>query len=163
MSFILSNERDSGPDGAKRAFDTYRRYLQEQRERFPAGAWALATSSWYFDGDDHRCPHDGWLEKLEVDEVGTGARRANRICSIRILLLGAYHDCLLELTYPAVHSYLIENMGSPEGVGDWRYDEFRVTDDGRLIHEIEWATPGGHGARWVIEAADVQFNILPLE
>lgn len=55
------------------------------------------------------------------------------------------------------------NLDSGKGAGDWRYDEFRLADDGRVIHEIEWSSGYGRGASWLIEAADVQFKILPME
>lgn len=44
-----------------------------------------------------------------------------------------------------------------EGHGDWRYDEFRVTDAGHLVHEIEWWAAGEAG-RWLIEAGDVRLE-----
>jgi len=39
----------------------------------------------------------------------------------------------------------------------WRYDEFRLSENGHLLQEIEWAT----GSRWLIEANDVEFNWRP--
>jgi hypothetical protein len=163
MSFILSNERDAGPVEVVQAFDAYRRYLAANQARFPVGAYALATSNWYFDANDHRSPHDGWLESITLEERGTGARRENRACSIRVVLLGAYHDCRIELTYPKVYSYRLGSHDSGAGAGDWRYDEFRLTDDGRVIHEIEWASGPNRGSNWLIESADVQFKVLPMQ
>ncbi len=79
-------------------------------------------------------------ESLTIEEHGAGARGENRACAIRVVLLAAYHDCLIELTYPKVYSSNLGSRDSATGAGDWRYDEFRVTDDGRVIHEIEWAS-----------------------
>jgi hypothetical protein len=79
------------------------------------------------------------------------------------VLLGAYHDCRIELTYPKVYFYRFGSRDSGTGAGDWRYDEFRLTDDGRVIHEIEWAFGPARGASWLIEAADVQFKVLPMQ
>ena len=163
MSYILSNERDADPVKLVQAFDAYRRYLAANQARFPVGAYALASSNWYFDANDHRSPHDGWLESITLEEHGTGARRDNRACSIRVVLLGAYHDCRIELTYPKVYSYRLGSRASGTGAGDWRYDEFRLTNDGRVIHEIEWASGAERGASWLIEAADVQFKVLPMQ
>jgi hypothetical protein len=62
MPFILSEQRDA--DVAD-AFRLYRRYLETERHRFPIGAHSLATSDWYFNPEDHRCPLGlvvfGWL------------------------------------------------------------------------------------------------------
>ena len=163
MSFILSNERDAGPAELTQAFEAYRRYLSAHQARFPVGAYALASSNWYFDANDHRSPHDAWLESITIEEHGTSARRENRACSIRVVLLGAYHDCRIELIYPKVYSYRLENHDSDKGAADWRYDEFRLAEDGRVIHEIEWASGPERGANWLIESADVQFKILPMK
>jgi len=163
MSFILSNERDAGPAELVAAFDAYRRYLSANQARFPVGAYALASSNWYFDANDHRSPHDGWLESITLEERGTGDRRGNRTCSLRMVLLGAYRDCRIELIYRKVYSYHFENIDSGNGTGDWRYDEFRLADDGHVVHEIEWASGPARGAKWLIEAADVEFKILPKE
>jgi hypothetical protein len=163
MSFILANEWDAGPAAAIQALEDYRRYPSANQARFPVGAFALASLNWCFDANDHRSPHDGWLESVMIEERGTGARRENRACSIRVVLLGAHHDCRIELNYAKVYSYRFENFDSAKGASDWRYDEFRLADGGRAIHEIEWATGHGRGASWLIEAADVQFKILPME
>lgn len=74
MTYILAAERDHDPVGA---FARYEAYLRDNRERFPPGAYALATSSWYF-GPDRRGPYNGWLEELVVREHGQGARREVR-------------------------------------------------------------------------------------
>ncbi len=44
-------------------------------------------------------------------------------------------------------------------MGDWLYDEFRLSDNGHLLHEIEWAD----GGRWLIEADDIEFDWRPFE
>ena len=49
--------------------------------------------------------------------------------------------------------------------GNWRYDEFRVSELGHLLHEIEWA--GARGAQrrsfsWLIEADDIDFRWIPM-
>jgi hypothetical protein len=46
------------------------------------------------------------------------------------------------------------------GHGDWLYDEFRATEDGHVLHEIEWWAHGGTGS-WLIEATDVEFVWQP--
>jgi hypothetical protein len=76
--------------------------------------------------------------------------------------LGAYHDGFIELFYPRVLRYSLCSPSSVRGLGDWRYDEFRVAPDGHLIHEIEWAGfSRGEGSRWIIEASDLEFQWLP--
>ena len=161
MAFILSKERDGSAADATRSFQNYRRFLHENERRFPPGAFSLVTSDWYYGASDHRAPHDAWLEWFRLEEVASGDRQQIRHLSLRIRLLGAYHDAHLEFYYPKVHAYTLDNLNGDEGHGDWRYDEFRLSEQGHLIHEIEWAGLPGIEARWLIEAADVEFTVHP--
>ena len=120
------------------------------------GAFALGTSEWYQNPEDHRCPHDGWLENLIISETAGPAKKRN--ATIRIRLLAAYHDGYIEFFYPNVSTYLFESPSCTTGVGDWLYDEFRLSDNTRVVHEIEWSAPR---SRWIIEALDVQFLWVP--
>lgn len=159
MSFILTAQRS---EGCPTAFGRYRSYLAASKQSFPPGAYALATSDWYFDFRDHRCPHDSWLESVTVTEPASGERGEQRCTAIRVRLLGAYHDCQLELFYPRVLRYSFTAPSCTQGLGDWRYDEFRLSPAGHLIHEIEWAGfSRDEGSRWIIEASDVEFHSMP--
>jgi hypothetical protein len=116
----------------------------------------LASSDWYFSPQEHRCPHDAWLESVTISEPSSGERHDLRTTSIRTRLLGAFRNGFIEFIYPQVFRYSLEAFDSSTGHRDWRYDEFRLSDCGHVIHEIEWC--GAHDtARWVIECADVQF------
>jgi hypothetical protein len=79
-----------------------------------------------------------------------------------IRLLGAYHDGYIEFHYPTVFEYRLLAGTLGQGHGDWRYDEFRLDEQGRLIHEIEWAAYGAIGT-WLIVASDVHHKWIPLE
>src|SRR5579862_1878225 len=151
MTFILRKQRAADVAGA---FRRYREYLKQERHRFPPGALALATSEWYFDPRDHRCPHDSWLERLLVQEIGTGDRQEERTVALSVQLLGAYHELVLTFTYARAYRYVLDAWEIRDGHRDWCYDEFRIAPDGRLVHEVEWSGPG-ENARWLIEADDV--------
>jgi hypothetical protein len=158
MAYYLSKERDEDVVGA---YQRYQQYLREHRDRFPPGAFALATSEWWQLPHDHRCPHDGWLENVAISEI-VGGNDAERITTIRIRLLGAYHDGFIELFYPRVVSYRLESPSSVRGLGDWLYDEFTLSAEGNIIHEIEWrGFPKDEGSRWIIEASDIEFRWIP--
>jgi len=160
MSFILARERDSE---CIEAFRRYREYLSENSTHFPKSAFDLATAEWYFYPHDHRCPHDAWMESISIIETGSGDRNKQRLTTIKVRLLGAYHDGHIELTYPVVFAYELNSPSSERGLGDWRYDEFRIRTGGGVIHEIEWA---GFGqippSRWQIESSDVKYQWIPL-
>lgn len=162
MVYILTEQLYDEVTGAG-AFARYQAYLATVGDRMPPGARALATSDWYFDHQDHRAPHDAWLERAVVEESrGPDGRRS---VEVRLRLLGAYHDGHIEFTYRDVHRYRIERDPRPRdvgsGQGDWRHDEFRVTAEGRLEHEIEWWGTDAIGT-WIIEAAEVEYEWLPL-
>jgi hypothetical protein len=143
-------------------FRRYAEYLATNRDRFPPSAYALATSDWYYTAEDSRAPHDAWLEKVTIEEPATGERHEVRTTAIKVSLLGAQHDGRLELYYPRVFRYRLELQDGASGHHDWRYDEFRLTDDGHLIHEIEWVRWKEVG-RWVIEADDVLLSWFPFQ
>ena len=157
MSYILADQRDRD---VVTAFAAYREYLLERRSRFPPAAYALAASEWYFDFSDHRCPHDGWLESVTIGEPSMGGRHEQRTSTLTIRLLGAYHDGYIEFSYPDVHDYDLRGAHVGQGHGDWRYDEFRLSDSGRVIHEIEWASFGQNN-HWLIEASDIFHRWIP--
>jgi hypothetical protein len=159
MSFILTAQRD---EDVNAAFQKYESYLLGVRDRFPESARSLATADWYYSPSDHRCPHDAWLESVTISEPYSGERRQVRSTSIRVRLLGAYHDGYIEFFYPKVFRYHLDASDASLGLEDWRYDEFRLSEDGHVLHEIEWWA-SRNTARWVIEASDVQFQWLPFE
>lgn len=158
MPFILSEQRD---EDVGNAFRRYRDYLAKHRRLFPRSAYALATSDWYFDFDDRRCPHDAWLEHVLISEPSAGGRHQYRKVAITITLLGAYHDKRLIFTYPTVHSYRLMHDDVGLGHRDWRYDEFRVSETGHLVHEIQWRGLSEAGS-WVIVADDVRFDVVEI-
>jgi hypothetical protein len=157
MAYYLSNERNQDIVGSYRR---YQQYLQEHKCEFPPGSFALATAEWYQDQNDHRCPHDGWLESIVISEAANSKQK--RLTTIQTRLLAAYQDGYIEFFYPEVFKYTLESVSSTSGLGDWLYDEFRLAQNGHIIHEIEWAgTQSDKMSRWIIEASDVQFRWIP--
>ena len=160
MAFILAADgRDADIPGS---FRRYKDYLQSLRDVFPSLAFALATSDWYFNFTDHRCPHDAWLETLSLYELPAGDGSRERSLSLNVRLLGAYHDGHIELRYTNVLRYELSMSDVEHGHRDWRYDELRMSDRGHLIHEIEWRGTSDVGI-WVIEASDLEFRWLPID
>src|SRR5829696_5008549 len=157
LMYILAPERDLYPMSA---FANYAEYLEQNRARFPPSAYALATSDWYFDSFIHHAPHDAWLESIVIEEPSSGSRREIRETAITIKLLGAYHDGFIELRYPRVFGFQLTTIEITKGHGDWRYDEFRVDEEGRLIHEIQWSAREAT-ATWLIVASDVHHRWTP--
>ncbi|OZG71099.1 hypothetical protein BTA51_22220 [Hahella sp. CCB-MM4] len=155
--FILEAQRHADVVGS---FKKYREYLEANREQFPHNAFSLANSSWYFDFSHHQCPHDSWLENISIFENASGARSEVRQTAIRLRLLAAYHDGFIELSYPCVFSYKLESHGDGNGHSDWLYDEIRLSENGHVLHEIEWAGMS-HTSHWLIESNDIEFSWIP--
>jgi hypothetical protein len=57
---------------------------------------------WYTFPEDHRSPHDSWVEAITISEPSDGDRHEKRGLQIHIRLLGAYHDGTIEFTYKSV-------------------------------------------------------------
>jgi hypothetical protein len=161
MSFLLSAQLDADDCEPKVLWQRYQDYVRANVRAFPPSALALATSEWFFGSDDHRAPHDAWLESAVFEEPASGKRNETRSLSLRVRLLGAYHDRYLELFYPRVFSYTFSHPAVADGHFDWRYHELRISEQGRLLHEIEWAGRPGVAGRWLLEVSDVQFTTTP--
>lgn len=159
MPYILSEQRDADPRGS---FESYTAYIETERHRFPCTALALLDSDWYFGFSDHRAPHDAWLEDVRVSESRPADDDSRPETTIHVRLLGAYHDGIIEFIYTGVTSYALQMPDLHRGHCDWRYDEFRVSESGHLIHEIEWCGSMDSG-RWLIQARDVTHSWHPFD
>lgn len=115
----------------------------------------FATEPWYSDPNDHRCPHDAWLETLEVSEPAEGQRKEIRKKSIRIRLLGAYHDGYIVFQYSDVKKYSLNSYSADIGHGDWLEDRFSISKSGDLVHHIKWER-----GDWLIESSLVTYEWL---
>ena len=123
----------------------------------------FATETWYRDPSDHRCPHDAWLDSVEVRELAEGARHERRTGAITIRLVGAYHDGHIVFRYSGVTRFAIDCDSSAGGVGDWIRDDFSTSDAGLLEHRISWCRGTSSEAEWFIEAAEVTYEWIPNE
>lgn len=133
----------------------YPAYLAEVRERLPPGARAYAEAPWHYDFQDHRCPHDMWLESLEFVERTTD-ERPRRVDAV-LRLFGSYHDGHLELRYAGVTGYTATMALGPRGHGDVMIDEIVLADDGRVSHEIAF-----EDGTWALTCEDVTATWIAL-
>ena len=120
----------------------------------------FVTAGWYSDPSDHRCPHDAWLETLEVQELADGERKERRKTAITVRLLGAYHDGHIVFRYAGVKRYEI-GSSCAHGLGDWIRDAIVVSADGFLSHQITWCFGPDAKSAWLIEAEEVSYEWLP--
>jgi hypothetical protein len=168
MAFILSSdisfeiETLEDLQEFRRRHDAYRAYLMGVRDLLPASAFSFATAVWR-DSDDHRNPHDAWVESLTILEPSSGKRHEERSLEIHLRLLGAYHDGHMALTYRDVQSYTLNTpvtrLDPPlkVGHGDWLVDEVTLSENKLVQHEIEFR----RGGRWRIECRDIEWAWHP--
>jgi hypothetical protein len=158
MAFLVDS-LTTDADSFKNQLEAYYQYLASVKDRLPPDAYSFATASWHYDFSDHRSPHDSWVESITVREPSAGDRQQHRQIEITVLLLAAYHDGHIALTYKDVRNYKLSSDSAPlrNGHGDWLIDEVRLSESGLAIHEVEFAS----GARWLIECADLQYQWKP--
>jgi hypothetical protein len=104
------------------------------------------------------------VEYLTIREDATGERRQLRTVNIDLRLLGAFHDGYIDLHYTNVADYHIAGGGSEgdhghDGHGDWYVDDFHVSSQGKVVHEILFS----RGYIWSIECDDVVHEWLPFQ
>lgn len=157
MTYLLSEDRQDDPKQFEVKMLRYHDYLERLEHAFPTSAYRLATSDWYFTFSDPRAPHDSQLLDVHISESDAREQSGRRTILLRLRLLNAQRTHELEFTYPAVTRYTLDLFHGAWGHRGWRYDEFRLADDGQVIHEIEWAGPR-ETARWTIVASDVMLD-----
>jgi hypothetical protein len=166
MAFILSTdfpeESRNDPALLKSRFNAYLDYLQSLRGKLPNSAYEFAVADSHYDPAAHECPHDGWVESLTISEPHE--RGQKRTIEISLRLLAAYHDGYIKLDYQDVRSYSMRTPADfkapPLGVGhgDWLTDEIPLSEDGLVLHEIEFS----RGSRWIIECRDIIYQWQPI-
>ncbi|HEX6623439.1 MAG TPA: hypothetical protein VF064_06980 [Pyrinomonadaceae bacterium] len=163
MAFILTKDRPRNSDEEwNAAWEAYSNYIQRIKDRLPRSAYEFATAPWHYDFTDHKSPHDGWLEAITIREPSHGERQQYRTVEIAVRLLAAYHDGQIELVYTNVYSYSLDlpAVALPadnRGHRDWLYDEIGLSEQGNVLHEIEWSRAGG----WLIECEDISYRWKP--
>jgi hypothetical protein len=167
---FLSYKTSDSPSAVKQCFDDYKKYLFSMRERFPENAFSFAQADWHYNPEDSRCPHDAWLEAMEIIEEKTSESSSKRNTNIKIKLLGAYHNGIITIFYKQVKYYCLgkfpykdnDDFGLKKAVnfhGDWLVDEIYLSEESLVIHDIEFANK----VRWIIHCEDIEYNWNPFE
>ena len=151
--FVLLRDQGESSDFCL-GLSRYRKYLLSNKHRLPASAYEFAMAEWHYNFNDHRCPHDSWVNALSISESCSGVRSEVRRTQISIELLGAYHDGVVKINYQNVLDYTLSSYSKSHG--DWLYDEVRVFDKGCVVHEIDLEF-----SQWKIECEDIKFEWAP--
>ena len=143
-----------------KVFEQYRNFLLSIKEQTPVAAYEFAAAPWHYDREDHRCPHDCWVESLLVHEPSSGSRQEKRDLEIDVRLFAAFHDGYVDLHYHRVRSYSLggKRANAHVGHGDWLADEVSLSPNQHVLHEILFSS----GARWMTEPEDIHFKWAPI-
>lgn len=157
---FFNSENSSDFLAAKKKFEDYKNYLREHKSFFPESAYDFATADWHYDPQDHRCPHDAWVESLILKETVRSKEAGDESILIEVTLLGAYHDGKIKISYENVNAYNLALLPSDRltsGHGDWIIDEIRLSEKNKVIHEIKFWLAGN----WKIECSDIKYEWIP--
>ena len=78
MAYILTKDRPNNSyEEWQSGWSAYRAYLDSVKGQLPRAAYEFAAAAWHYDFEDHRSPHDGWLDpgRVEWSDVVRRARR----------------------------------------------------------------------------------------
>jgi hypothetical protein len=155
----IMSDSDPGRNSARVA--AYKQYLQSISDLLPAETRDFVISDWYY-SDFHRCPHDAWVENLEILENSSGDRSQHRDIAIRLRLLSASHAGHIHFRYQKVQAYdlnatLLRRSGNAKHE-DWLADEISLASGG-LQHEIRFSS----GIVWKIVCGSVSYEYTPIE
>lgn len=142
----------------------YKKYLRDIAEYLPDETREFVLSDWYYDyADIHRCPHDAWLECVEIKENSSGERQQIREITVRLRLLSASHAGHIEFQYCGVNSYRLDSylprVGEKAKHGDWLADEISIASDGQIAHDILFSS----GITWQIQCQSIRYEYQPIE
>jgi hypothetical protein len=149
---------EDNPRRLKSRAEAYAAYLKTIAEFLPAETREFALSDWYYDHSNwDRCPHDAWVESVELLENFSGERKEQRNVGIKIRLLAASQADHILFTYDNVFGYALNFLpniqqwdGNPvlPKHADWMADEISLNSLGHVVHEIHFSS----GCVWKIEA-----------
>jgi hypothetical protein len=141
--------------------EAYAAYLKTIAEFLPAPTKEFALSDWYY-SDQDKCPHDAWVESIELFENFSGEGKERRNIGIRIRLLAASDAGHILFTYENVFGYELKfsptirqwdgKLVLPKHE-DWMADEISLNSRGHVVHEIHFRS----GCVWQIEAECISY------
>ena len=151
MRYIIQPEKD----GIQ--FGDYLDALNSYRHLLPVEVAEFASDEDRYVLTHPSSLHDAWVEQISVTESRNVDGASSRI-GVALRLLGQMHDRHIILTYENVSNYSIsggENQWSTHQTlhGDVFTHEVRVSDCGRVVHEIAVGEAGK------IEITCATFNV----
>lgn len=163
MSLYSDINEDANPERMIARSKAYRSYLKDVAEYLPESTKSFALSDWYHDSTDFdKCPHDAWVEHLEIVEPASGERQQIREIQINLKLLASSQRGHICFTYQRVSQYelnarcLVSRPGPKHD--DWLHDQITLAGTGEVEHEIVFRS----GTRWDIRCKSISYEYRPI-
>ena len=141
--------------------EAYRSYLRSIAEYLPEATKGFVLSDWYY-ADFDKCPHDAWVDSLEIVERASGERKQIREIHIKLKLLAASHRGHNCYTYENVSQYDLNARWLYCRTGpkheDWLNDEITLAGTGEVEHEIVFRA----GTQWNIRCKSISYEYRPI-
>jgi hypothetical protein len=122
---------------------------------------SFVLSDWYY-ADFHKCPHDAWVDSLEIVERASGERKQLREIHIKLKLFAASHQGHIYYTYENVSQYDLNARWLYCRTGpkheDWLNDEITLAGTGEVEHEIVFRS----GTQWNIRCKSISYEYRPI-
>ena len=126
--------------------EAYRSYLGSVAEYLP---------------DFDKCPHDAWVDSLEIVEHASGERKQIREIHIKLKLFGASHRGHIFYSYANVSQYDLNARWlycrTEPKHEDWLNDEITLAGMGEVEHEIAFRS----GTQWNIRCKSISYEYRP--
>ena len=163
MPMWLDATQESDAERGQVRWRAYQAYLRSISNYLPDLTKQFALSEWYWDRSNFdRCPHDAWLESIEVCEPFSGDRKRERTIRIKLRLLASSHRGHILFEYEDVVGYQVGvpflQMAQNTKHGDWLADEITLASNNQLVHEILFSS----GAAWKIQCGSISYTYVPL-
>jgi hypothetical protein len=144
-------------------FDKYFEYLESIRGKMPKHVHDFAANPARYSLTHRDSLHDAWVVFVSLTEVNSEANDKRREMGMELRLLGPYHDRYFDFSYREIDNYILdlpERANGPLGAhGDLLYQEFRLTDAGRLCHEALFSS----GRRFYVECGQLSVQEIFLK
>lgn len=126
-------------------FDLYLQYLEAIKSKLPLQVFEFASNEERHNLHSAHSLHDAWLTSLTVKENRQTQRPFEPKPTVELVILGPKHDRDIILSYEGVFSYRVEGEQNAYNAadtfhGDLDRHEVRVSEDGLVVHEIEFVS-----------------------
>ena len=137
-------------------FDQYFEYLERIKNKLPKSLYEFAADQSRYTLTGPQTTHDSWLVFITVQEDAPTEENGLRPIRIELRLLGPYHDRYFDFSYQRISNYTFDlpkssNLPPYSGHGDLLFQEFRLSDDNKLCHELQFSS----GRRFYVECDQI--------